>query len=1020
MARMRLLLVSICIGFWGGYAEDLKGSETDYQRAIAPILAEHCAHCHGVDEGTRQGGIRFDLREGALANGDSGSPAIVPGSPDASELVRRITSSDSGEIMPPPSENKPLSPEQVAALTQWIADGATYEKHWAFQPPTQAPLPESKRSESNRSESTLPNPIDAFVDATLQKKGIEPSPKADDETLIRRLYLDIIGLPPSPSELDKAKEIGYEKTVDALLASDRYGEKWGRTWLDLARYSDTNGYEKDLRREQWKYREWVIDALNQDMPFDRFVIEQIAGDMLPNATQSQIIATGLLRNSMINEEGAIIPEQFRMVELFDRVDCVGKAILGLTTQCAQCHSHKFDPISHEEYFGIFAFLNNSYEAQSWVYSDEQLAKIQEINGRLKTLSQEIQTARPNWERELENWVAENTRNRPLWRPLPFHQLESVSGLNHPTQEEDHSVLMLGHTSGDVFYVSKPEPGRLTGVRLELLTHNDLPHRGPGRSATGGWGIHEIELHTREAPDQPWGKLNLVNATADFSNEEKKGSDEKKKTGPVSFLIDGTDDTTWVGDRGTGRRNQPSVAVVQLENPIEIASGGELKFVMRMSSMVGCCRVSITGDDKPSALPIDYADQMIMHLPPIARSESQREQLFRSWGKSNAELKEFADKEKGIWREFPVAETSILHMMERPPVESRSTHLLDRGEWDQPKQPVKAQLPKEFHPLPEGAPMNRLGFAMWLVDRRSPFAARVVVNRMWQSLFGEGLLEMPDDFGTRTPVPIHRELLDWLAVDFMEKGWSQKTLLRTIVLSDTYQRSSVATEAMREFDPKNVYLARGPRFRSDAEVVRDIALSVSGLIHHKLGGPSVIPPVPQSVLDYNYTYPSYWKAAEGPDRYRRGVYGFRKRSMPDPVASAFDAPNADFSCAKRVRSNTPLAALTGLNETIFVEAARGLALRVLRESGEEDTERIEHAYRLCVSRKPTEKETAVLLKLLASQRQRISEGWLNPREITTGDSGTLPELPKNSTPQDAAAWTIVSRVLLNLDETITKN
>ena len=386
----------------------------------------------------------------------------------------------------------------------------------------------------------------------------------------------------------------------------------------------------------------------------------------------------------------------------------------------------------------------------------------------------------------------------------------------------------------------------------------------------------------------------------------------------------------------------------------------------------------------------------------------------------ADLKGLNDEIDALVKAQPEAETTVLHLVEREPSNHRDTHLLSRGNWDQPLQVVPPHVPAAFHAFPENAPNNRLGFAMWLADKRSPLTARVEVNQLWQSIFGVGLVETAEDFGTRAPVPEYRELLDWLAVDFMEHQWSRKHIIQTIVSSATYQQSSQVRKELLERDPNNHLLARGPRFRAEAEVVRDIALTTSGLISYKMGGPSVIPPVPQNVLDFNYVYPAYWTPPTGPERYRRTVYGFRKRSMPDPVMSNFDAPNGDFSCARRIRSNTPLAALTGLNEIIFVEAARALALRVLKEAGADDASRAEHAYLLCTSRKPTPAERDEVLALLKSRRQRVADGWLNVREITTGDPAKLPDLPPGTTPQDAAAWTLVARVLLNLDETITKN
>lgn len=981
----------------------------DFQRDIQPILNEHCNQCHGVDASERKGGLRLDLRESVLKGGDSGTPAIVPGKVDDSELVRRILSTDSAEQMPPPSLNKPLSAKQIDSLKQWVTEGANYESHWAFTPPQKPSV-----------QPVAAHPVDALVRKHLQDLGVAHSPPADPATLCRRLYLDLIGLPPSPEQLAEFHKQGFAATVKALLASERFGEKWARHWLDAARYSDTNGYEKDMQREQWMWRDWVVDALNRDMPYNQFLIEQIAGDLLPGATQSQVIATGFLRNSMINEEGAIVAEQFRMVEMFDRMDCLGKAVLGLSTQCAQCHSHKFDPLTQEEYYGMFAFLNNTYEAQSWVYTAEQLKQIAEIRQKIEAAEDRWRAGRPQWAQELALWEQSVRQQQVAWEPIEAIEMGSISGLNHPTQEADKSFLMKGHTSADVFFVAVPKLDKVTGLRLEALNHHDLPHNGPGRSRLGTWAFNEMEAFIKKPGSNDWEKVKLVNATADFSEPEQKQPDGKKPRGPVSLLIDGSDESTWLADRGMGLRNQPSVAVVQFEQPLEAPEGTQFKVALRMGDMLGCCRLSLTRQPAPAAQPVDYAAVLALQTPAERRTPDQNATVFAAWRASVPESKPISDEIAALWKSLPPAGTSILHLMDRDPADPRATHLLDRGSWDRPLQVVEPHVPAAFHPLPPDAPRNRLGFARWLADDRSPLTARVAVNRVWQSIFGTGLVETADDFGTRAAMPEYRDVLDWLAVDFMEHGWSQKHLIETIVSSATYQQSSQATRELLERDPRNALLARGPRFRADAEVVRDIALAVSGLLTNKQGGPGVIPPVPQNVLDYNFVYPTYWKPAEGPDRYRRTLYGFRKRSMPDPVMSNFDAPNGDFACARRIRSNTPLAALTGLNETIFVEAARALALRVLREGGATDADRATRAFLLCTLRQPTTDERAAVLSLLESRRKRIADGWLNPREVTTGDPAQLPPLPPNTTPQDAAVWTLVSRVLLNLDETITKN
>lgn len=1007
------LLTRICLALACPFlliGESRAAPPADFQREIEPIFAEHCAQCHGVDEAERKSGLRLDVRESALKGGESGTPAIVPGHPEQSELVRRITSTDREEMMPPPDFKKPLSAKEIEALKQWVADGAKYESHWAFVAPQQAPLP----------EAGMPHPVDAIVVSRLKLRGLTLSPPATPAAQCRRLYLDLVGLPPSPEQLAAFERQGYEATVDALLASERFGEKWARHWLDAARYSDTNGYEKDMPREQWKWRDWVVEALNADLPYDRFLIEQLAGDLLPGATQQQIIATGFLRNSMINEEGAIVPEQFRMVEMFDRLDCLGKAVLGLTTQCAQCHSHKFDPLTQDEYYGMFAFLNTSYEAQSWVYTPEQERQIADIHRGIREAEDRLRAARPQWPLELAEWEKALLEKEPAWERLVATQLETISGLNHPTQEADQSILMKGHVSNDVFIIAAPVLDGVTGLRLEALNHRDLPHNGPGRSRLGTWQMNELEAFVKKPDDKDWQKLKLVNAAADFSQPEQKTDDGKKASGPVAFLIDGKDEMTWTADRGIGRRNQPSVAVVQFEQPLSYPAGTQLKLAWRQNEMLGCCRFSITRQAAPAAPPVNHAAMLALTKPVDSRTADESAAVFAAWRMTLADAKPTNDEIDALWNKYPQAATSILHMAEQEPDRRRQTYLLDRGNWESPLKAVEPHTPAAFHPFAGDLPRNRLGFARWLVDSRSPLTARVAVNRVWQAIFGMGLVETSEDFGTRAPVPEYRELLDWLAVDFMQNAWSQKRLIRTIVTSAAYRQSSQASRELLESDPRNVWLARGPRFRAEAEVVRDIALSVSGLITHKLGGPSVIPPVPQNVLDYNFTYPAYWKPAEGPERYRRTLYGFRKRSMPDPVMANFDGPNGDFACARRVRSNTPLAALTALNETIFVEAARALALRVLREGGGEDAGRADYAFYLCTSRHPQPAERDAVLALLRSQRQRLADGWLNVREVATGDPNRLPRLPAAATPQDAAAWTLAARVLLNLDETITKN
>ena len=982
----------------------------DFRRQIQPMLYEHCILCHGADETKRQGGLRLDVPSLATKGGESGTPAVLPGNSAASLMIQRITSSDPESIMPPPHANKAFSGEQINMLRKWIDQGAKFESHWAFAAPVKKATPLETK-----------NPIDAFVRHRLHQAGHSPAKRASNETLARRIYLDIVGIPPSPAEAAAFELMPIETRIDELLESERYGEKWARHWLDVARYADTNGYEKDLKRDQWAWRDWVIEALNGDMPYDQFVVEQIAGDLLPNATQNQMVATGFLRNSMINEEGAIIPEQFRMAEMFDRIDCIGKGVLGLTIQCAQCHTHKFDPLTHDEYYGMFAFLNNCYEAQSSVYTEEQQHITRSIYESIAEVENKIKRELPTWETELEAWQDSILGSQSDWKTIEFDDLNSVSGLSHPAPQSDGSVLMTGHTSSEVFMIGSPDLAGVTGFRLEILNHGDLPMRGPGRNSNGSWQIHSIDLQIQKPDSKEWEKLKVTNVSADFSTNETKDKEGKKAYGPVSYLFDDKPDTFWTSDRGKGRRNQPSVAIAEFDQPLSLPQGTRFKVAIHMADNIGCCRMSLTTSARPSAANCDHAATLAMLATDSEQKPSKSSAVFTAWRKSKPELHSLNVQIDEQFDKLPEHQTTVLHLAERETSAARPTQLLDRGEWDRPKNNVVPHVPTFLYPmnaLHDEPP--RLAFARWLVDRRSPLAARVAVNRIWQAVFGDGLVETAEDFGTRTAIPEHSDLLDYLAVDFMENSWSQKHVIKKILSSETYQQSSAFRKEISELDPKNRLFGRGPRFRVEAEVVRDIALAASGLLSSKLGGPSIIPPVPQNVLNYNYVVPNYWTPAIGPDRYRRAVYVFRKRSMPDPVMASFDSPNGDVSCVRRVRSNTPLAALTGLNETVFVEAAQAMALRVLREGGRDDASRTEYAFRLCTSRKPNANEHSAIADLLIENRKRLAEGWLNPREIATGDSAKIPVLPEGVNPQDAAAWTIVSRVLLNSDETISKN
>src|SRR6266540_1801969 len=849
------------------------------------------------------------------------------------------------------------------------------EKHWAFVAPVRPPTPEVKNKAWAR------NPIDAFILARLERENLAPSPEADKITLLRRLSLDLIGLPPTPEEVDAflkdTSSRAYEKQVERLLASPHYGERWGRLWLDAARYADSDGFEKDKPRSVWFYRDWVINALNQDKPYDQFIIEQVAGDLLPNATQEQRVATGFLRNSMINEEGGVDPEQFRMEAMFDRMDAIGKGVLGLTIQCAQCHNHKFDPLKQEEYYRMFAFLNNSDEGSMAVYTPEEQMKRAGILSGAREIEAKLRELAPDWLARMNAWEESVKNDQPEWKVIqPEVNDISTDGAKYLPQK-DGSFLVGGYAPAKhrVKLCWRTDEANIAAFRLELMTDPNLPLGGPGRSYKGSCALTEFEVEDSPAASDEGGpkkaaKLKIVRATADVNPPETEveskfndKSGKRRVTGPVDFAIDGKEETGWSIDAGPGLRNRPGKAVFNLEKPLANAGGA-------------------------------------------------------------------------VWKQHPEGDSQLV-MSER--AEARGAFILKRGDFLRPDKRVSPGVPAFLHPLPANAPANRLTFAQWLVDRQSPTTARAFVNRLWQAYFGAGLVATSEDLGKQSEAPSHPELLDWLAVEFMDGAthargdgagnpqsairnpqWSIKNVHRLIVTSATYRQSSKVTPRLLEKDPQNRLLARAPRLRVEGEIVRDIALAASGLLNPRIGGPSVFPPSPE----FLYLPPASfgvksWREEKGENRYRRALYTFGFRSVPYPMLQAFDAPNGDVSCVRRARSNTPLQALTTLNETLFLEAARALALKTLKEGGATDARRLEFAFRRVLARKPSAGEAAELLGLLGEQRARFAGGESNPWNLATSDPDKPYLLPKGVTMEQVAAWTTVTRVLLNLDEAITK-
>jgi hypothetical protein len=994
----------------------------DFARDVQPVFEKNCYSCHG--EKLQSAGLRLDRKQSALTK-------IVPGKAADSDIYKRIAGLGNMARMP---MGGTLPEAQIAAIRNWIDAGANWpdnavsttpkKKHWAFVPPVRPALPAVQNAK------WVSNPVDRFVLAKLESEGLKPSPEADRATLLRRVSLDLVGLPPTPEEVDaflKDKSPrAYEKQVDRLLASPHYGEKWARHWLDGARYADSDGYEKDKPRFVWFYRDWVINAFNRNLPYNEFIIDQIGGDLIPNATQDQKVATGYLRNSMINEEGGVDPEQFRMEAMYDRMDAIGKGMLGVTIQCAQCHNHKYDPLQQEEYYRLFAFLNNSNEATAAVYTPEQQMKISEILRRTREIEGSLQHRTPDWEAKMSQWEASVAHDQPEWQVVRPQVDDISTGGSKYVAQEDGSLLAQGYapTKHNVKLTAKTSLRNITAFRLELLTDPNLPLGGPGRSIKGTGALSEfrVDAAPAETPDKMQ-TLKIAHATADLNLPETPlepmffdKSNKTRVTGPIEFAIDGKDETAWSTDAGPGVRNQARKAVFNLAEPISGTGETVLTFYLKQNAggwnsddnqnnNLGRFRLSVTSATNAAADPVPAGVREILTTPRAQRSPAQTQTVFAYWRTTVPEWKDENDTIAALWKQHPEGASQLV-LNER--AKTRETHQLIRGDFLNPGKVVTGGVPSFLNPLPANAPVNRLTFAKWIVARDSPTTARAFVNRLWQAYYGIGIVETSEDFGTQSSPPSHPELLDWLAVEFMDRNWDIKAIQRLIVTSSTYRQSSGVTPELLSKDPYNRLLARGPRFRVDAEIVRDIALSASGLLSEKVGGPSVFPPAPAFLFVPPTSYgPKVWDESKGADRYRRAVYTFRFRSVPYPMLQTFDSPTGDSSCVRRARSNTPLQALTTLNEPLFVESARALAAKTLREGGDTDAQRLNFAMRRVLARAPSQAEATELLKLLTKEQARFSDGKHSAVELAGVDS-----------PQ-AAAWTAVSRVLLNLDETITK-
>ena len=984
-------------------------TEIDFHRDVRPLLSRHCFKCHGPDDKARKGKLRLDLRDDALLPAKSGKPAIVPGKPDDSELLRRLTTTDATDLMPPPETKNPLTDAQKQILKRWIATGAEYRPHWAFVAPKPAPLPRILNARWPKNE------IDYFILAGLEAAGLQPSASADRYTLVRRVYLDLIGLPPTLEEIDAfvldASPRAYEDLVDRLLASKHYGERWARRWLDLARYADTNGYEKDRQRTIWPWRDWVINALNADLPFDRFTIEQLAGDLLPNATLEQRIATGFHRNTMLNEEGGIDPLEFRFHALTDRVGTTGTTWLGLTLQCAQCHTHKYDPIPHREYYQVFAALNNADEpdldlpapgaAELAATNEIKLAKLLAELPDKWPAKKNATNNQPTLDARFSEWLLRERARAVAWTVL--RPVAAKSNLPLLTVQPDDSVFASGDTSKlDIYDLKfRTELRGLTAIRLEALPDDRLPAHGPGMAyyegPKGDFFLGEFQLHAGGKP------VKLSAASQDYAKIWLGGNRSS-----AALAIDGDPETGWGVFERFGERH---VAVFNLAQPL--ADAGEFAVKMFFGRHYACSlgrfRIAVTTDSRAveaSELPNEITG--LLALTDAHLTAADREKLRQQFLLTAPELAT-ARAEIDRLRKPPVHPTTLV-LRERPADNPRPTFVHHRGEFLQPTERVAPGGLSALPPFPAAAPRNRLGLARWLVAPENPLTARVTVNRQWAAFFGRGIVRTTEDFGFQGEAPTNPALLDWLALEFMKQGWSLKKLHQLIVLSATYQQASGVTPELLQRDADNRLLSRGPRVRLEAEQIRDVALRASGLLSDKLGGPSVFPPQPPGVTTEGAYGSLAWNISTGPDRYRRGLYTFTKRTAPYAMFTTFDAPSGEACVARRETSNTPLQALTLLNDPVFTEAAQALGRVLAAEKGTAE-DRLRVLFLRCLARPPTAEENTALKRFFTTQRERFSAKELNATTVAGVGEDDV---------NDRAAWTAVARVVLNLDEMINKS
>lgn len=986
----------------------------DYNRDIRPIFAEHCTLCHGPDDA--KGGLRLTDREFATGQLKSGAHGIVPGDPEASEIMRRVLTSDPDDQMPPPGKAEALTPEQVAKLRQWIVEGAEWPTHWAYRPLAKPRLPELT------DDSRAANEIDRFVLAELTEKGIEPSPLADRYTLIKRLNYDLIGLPPTVDETDAfvndTSSNAYEKVVDRLLASPHFGERWGRHWLDKARYADSDGYEKDNNRmNAWRYRDWVIEAINRDLPFDDFTTLQLAGDLAAPSDPDALLATAFNRQTLTNTEGGTDKEQWRVAAVMDRTETLGSVWLGLTVGCARCHNHKYDQISQKEYYQFYAYFNNGDETDTDVARSEiDLAKYREAKSKhdaqtaalrrqITELAAKLEPDRVKWEKEFAATIESQTA-------LNFHELriDSVTSTGDVTFDklDDGSFRAKGEQADQAAFTIKATANvsGISALRIEMIPDKALPKSGPGRADNGNFVLTGVELLAGKSAKLGKGdRVQLVDASEDY---QQGGF-------PAVNAIDGNATTGWAVGGGVGRAHN---AIFKLAKPL--SGEGDQRLEIKLDQQygkkhtLGRFRITIATGDASGVIPLSL--RQALSTPADKRSAEQKNAIAARFHQMQSpEMRALEAKMAALTKAAPASPMMPVRVISQRTKDPRTAHILRRGEFKQPLDPVSPGTVSTLPALPArtAGDEDRLDLARWLVDGQNPLVPRVAANHVWATLFGEGIVRTVNDFGVRGERPAHPELLDWLAQSYIDLGWSRKALIKTIVMSSTYRQSSKHRPELADIDPTNLSLYRQNRFRVEAEILRDLSLAVSGLLSPKIGGPSVFPPMPEAASAVNYNSAFKWQTSPGGDQHRRGIYTFFKRTAPHPNLMTFDCPDSNVTCVQRTRSNTPIGALVTLNNPVYIEAAQSLTRRLLEGDYASDAERLRQSFRSCVARPPNGAELARLEKLLHASRQ-----WYAVRsdeaEKTLGGYQ-----PSGASSAEAAAWVATTRIILNLDEFLTR-